>query len=213
MDAASYTYVLVDTGTNQVWAAANKFPVKVGDVVSVPYSEPMVNFRSKSLNREFPMIYFADSIQVAGANAAAGKLPEGHPPIGGTAASGLPEGHPVVAAKTPPAAIDFTGLKPAKDGKTIEQIYAASSKLAGKSVKVRGKVVKYNPGILGWNFVHIQDGSGDAAAGDNDLIVTTRAETAVGNTVVMTGDIVLDKDFGAGYSYPVLLEDASITTE
>ena len=74
-------------------------------------------------------------------------------------------------------------------------------------------MVNYNPGILGWNFVHIQDGSGDAAAGDNDLIVTTKAETAVGNTVLLTGNIVLDKDFGAGYSYPVLLEDASITTD
>jgi hypothetical protein len=78
---------------------------------------------------------------------------------------------------------------------------------------LRGKVVKYNPGILGWNFIHIQDGSGDAAAGSNDLIVTTKANTAVGETVVLSGTIVLDKDFGAGYSYPVLLEDASLTSE
>jgi hypothetical protein len=78
---------------------------------------------------------------------------------------------------------------------------------------LRGKVVKYNADILGWNFVHIQDGSGDAAAGNNDLIVTTKAETAVGETVVLNGTIVLDKDFGAGYSYPVLLDDASLTSE
>ena len=51
------------------------------------------------------------------------------------------------------------------------------------------------------------------SSGDNDLIVTTKATTSVGETVVLTGNIVLDKDFGAGYSYPVLLEDASITTE
>ena len=73
--------------------------------------------------------------------------------------------------------------------------------------------MKYNAGILGWNFIHIQDGSGDAADGSNDLIVTSKSSTAVGETVVLTGTIVLDKDFGAGYSYPVLMEDASITVE
>ena len=95
----------------------------------------------------------------------------------------------------------------------IAYVYANTDQLAGNEITLRGKVVKYNPGILGWNFIHIQDGSGDAAEGNNDLIVTTKASTAVGETIVLTGNIVLDKDFGAGYSYPVLLEDARITTE
>jgi hypothetical protein len=85
--------------------------------------------------------------------------------------------------------------------------------LAGESVSLRGKVVKYNANILGTNFLHIQDGSGDTADGSNDLIVTTKTEVAVGDTVVATGNIVLDKDFGAGYSYPVLMEDATVTVE
>jgi hypothetical protein len=74
-------------------------------------------------------------------------------------------------------------------------------------------VVKYNDGILGWNFIHIQDGSGDAADGSNDLTVTSHDATAVGETVVLTGTIILNKDFGAGYSFPVLMEGASITKE
>jgi hypothetical protein len=85
--------------------------------------------------------------------------------------------------------------------------------LAGESVSLRGKVVKYNANILGTNFLHIQDGSGDAADGSNDLIVTTKTEVAFGDTVVASGSIVLDKDFGAGYSYPVLIEDATVTVE
>jgi hypothetical protein len=78
---------------------------------------------------------------------------------------------------------------------------------------LRGKVVKYNGNILSTNWLHIQDGSGSAADGSNDLVVTSAAEAAVGDTVIITGNIVLDKDFGAGYSYPVLVDDASLTVE
>ena len=98
-------------------------------------------------------------------------------------------------------------------GVTIAEVWQRKAELAGSQVTVQGRVVKYNAAILGRNWVHIQDGSGDAAAGDNDLIVTTKSTTEVGETVVLTGNIVLDKDFGAGYSYPVLIEDASITNE
>ncbi len=85
--------------------------------------------------------------------------------------------------------------------------------LAGQQISLRGQVDKYNDGILGWDFIHIQDGSGDAANGDNDLTVTNKDATAVGETVVLTGTTILNKDFGAGYSFPVLMEDASITAE
>ena len=197
MNASSYTYVQVDTGTNKIWAAANRFPVKVGDVVTVPESEPMVNFHSPTLNREFPVIYFAGSIRVAGAKAEAGQLPEGHP---------------VVSPKAKAAAvIDFTGIKPAKDGKTVEQIYASSAKLSGKSVKLRGKVVKYNGNILGKNWLHVQDGTGGPVT--NDILVTTTAEAKVADTVLIEGKVALNKDFGSGYKYDLLIEDAQVAVE
>ncbi len=211
MDAAGYTYVLVDTGTNKIWAAATKFPVKKDDVVSMSDALPMTDFHSKSLNRDFPLIYFASSIKVAGANPGAANLPEGHPVIGGSGAGELPASHPVVAARTPPSKVDFTGLKPAKDGKTIEQIYTASAKLEGKSVKFRGKVVKYNAEILGKNWLHIQDGTG--GAGSNDLLVTTTDEAKRGDTVLIVGKVGLNKDFGSGYKYDLLIEDAKVTVE
>ncbi len=108
------------------------------------------------------------------------------------------------------ADVDVPAVEPGQD---IAYVYANKDELAGNEITLRGKVVKYNPGILGWNFLHVQDGSGSAASGDNDLIVTTKATTSVGETVVLTGNIVLDKDFGAGYSYPVLVEDASLAAE
>jgi len=212
MNASSYTYVQVDTGTNKIWAAANRFPVKVGDMVTVPESEPMVNFHSPTLNRDFPVIYFAGSIRVAGAKTEAGTLPDGHPPIDSGAAGNLPEGHPTVSPKAQPATkIDFSGIKPVKDGKTVEQIYSSSTKFAGQSVKLRGKVVKYNANILGKNWLHVQDGTGGPVT--NDILVTTTAEAKVGDTVLVEGKVALNKDFGAGYKYDLLIEDAQLAVE
>jgi hypothetical protein len=211
MDAGGYTYVLVNTGTNKMWAAATKFAVKQGDTVTVPDAMPMANFRSDSLKRDFPLIYFAGSITVNGAASGGAKLPSGHPPLGGGAAGNLPAGHPSPVNKMAPPAADFTGLKPAKDGKTVAEIYAASAQLGGKSVKVRGKVVKYNANILGKNWLHIQDGTG--SAGSNDLLVTTTGEAKRGDTVLIDGKVALNKDFGAGYKYGLLVEEAKVLVE
>lgn len=210
-DAGGYTYVLVDTGTNKVWAAATKFQVKQDDLVTVTESLPMKDFESKSLNRTFPVIYFAGNIAVNGGKPGPEKLPAGHPVIGGGKAEELPAGHPSLVGKTLPSTVDVTGLKPAKDGKTVAEVYAASAKLGGQPVKVRGKVVKYNANILGKNWLHIQDGTG--SAGSNDLLVNTVAQAKRGDTVLVEGKVALNKDFGSGYKYELLVEDAKVTVE
>jgi hypothetical protein len=112
-----------------------------------------------------------------------------------------------------PAAVDLTGIKKADGGQTIAEIYAASAKLAGKPVTVRGKVVKYNGGIMGKNWLHIRDGSGSDATGDNDLAITTATEAKVGDTVLVSAVVTTKKDFGAGYKYAVILQDAKVTVE
>ncbi len=211
MDAGGYTYVLVDTGSNKLWAAASQFAVKAGDQVTVPDAMPMNNFHSKSLNRDFPLIYFTGSITLNGGAAGAAKLPPGHPDIGGAAGGQLPAGHPALPGKLAPAKIDFTGLKPAKGGQTIAAVFAASAKLAGKTVTLRGKVVKYNADILGKNWLHLQDGTGKA--GSDDLLITTTATARTGDTVLVEGKLALNKDFGSGYKYAVMVEDAKVTVE
>jgi hypothetical protein len=211
MNAGGYTYVLVDTGTNKVWAAATQFQVKLGDSVAVPDSMAMSNFHSKALDRDFPVIYFADSITVNGDNSGAAKLPAGHPAIGAGLGGDLPAGHPSVAGPSAAPKMNVTGIKPAKDGKTVAAIYASSAKLAGKSVKVRGKVVKYNANIMGKNWLHIQDGTG--SAGSNDLLITSGDSAKLGDTVLIAGKVGVNKDFGAGYKYSVLIEDAKVTVE
>jgi len=119
------------------------------------------------------------------------------------------ETHP---APAPAEEVDLTGIAKADGGKTVAEVFAEKEQLAGKPVTFRGKVVKTNADIMGKNWLHVRDGSG--ADGTNDLTVTTAgAIPNVGDTVVVTGPVVLNKDFGMGYVYDVLIEDAQVTVE
>ena len=199
MNAAGYTYFLLDTNEGQRWFAAQQASVAVGDVVQTDTGMAMQDFTSNALDRSFDEIFFSSVLQ----NLSAGGMPSGQPQ------AGMPESHPTL-----PSEIDGdVTVEAFEDGKDIAWLYANKDSLAGQSVTLRGMVVKYNANILGSNFVHIRDGSGDAADGSNDLLFTTGAEVAVGETVVVSGNVVLDKDFGAGYSYPVLVENAVVRTD
>ena len=205
MDAAGYTYVLLDTAKEQRWVAAQQTPVAVGDIVQTKQGMVMQQFTSQSLSRPFEVISFSAALQ----NLSATTLPAGNP------ATALPPGHPTT---TPAPATDRTmvadlAVAPVEEGKDIAWVHANKDSLADQPISLRGKVVKYNANILGTNWLHIRDGSGTAAEATNDLLVTSSAEAVVGDTVVVTGKIVLDKDFGAGYSYPVLMEDAGLTAD
>ena len=119
------------------------------------------------------------------------------------------ETHP---APAPAETVDLAGIAKAEGGKTVAEVFAEKDQLAGKPVTFRGKVVKTNANIMGKNWLHVRDGSG--ADGTNDLTVTTAgAIPNVGDTVVVTGPVVLNKDFGMGYVYDVLIEDAQVTVE
>ena len=192
MNSGGYTYVKVAIGGGEVWAAGPETAVAVGDTVSLPEGAPMKGYHSKTLDRTFDMVYFVPAIGKGGASGT-----NAH----GTASAGKPA---AVAAKV-------EGIAKAEGGKTVAEIFASKAALGGKPVILRGKVVKYNAAIMGHNWLHIQDGSG--AAGTNDLTITTNDKVAVGDTVLVRGTVVLDKDFGAGYKYDVLVEEASVTKE
>jgi len=93
------------------------------------------------------------------------------------------------------------------------RLWADRKALAGKTVIVRGKVVKFNGGILGLNWTHIQDGSGSEKDGTHDLTITSVGDARVGDVVTVTGTVFIDKDFTAGYFFPVIIQNATIVVK
>jgi hypothetical protein len=200
INSAGYTYVNVDTGQDKIWAAAPETPVKKGDTVTIPPGMLMRNHHSKTLNRTFDAVYFVSAISVAGA-----KPTEGKPASDG---ADMVHGRNIAAA---PSDINFSGIVKPEGGKTVNEIYLQRDSLSGKEVILRAKVVKFSPQIMGKNWLHVQDGSGEKGA--NDLTVTTAAAAKVGDTVLVKGALSTNKDFGLGYKYDLIIEDARVTVE
>jgi len=226
IDAAPYSYLKLATASGETWAAVPQTTVENGTEVTLQNPMPMDGFESKTLNRKFDKILFATLAgagPMAAPGAPAGMPPAGMPPAGMPPAAAVPAGMPPggmppgMAAQHAAAAAgptDVGEIKVAKatgaNAKTVSEIYGQKAQLKEKVVAVRGKVVKYNSGIMGKNWLHLRDGSGAQAKGDNDITVTTGDAAAVGDVVLVTGKVRLDKDFGAGYAYPVIIEEASV---
>ena len=212
MNAASYTYVQLDSGKNKVWAAAPQFAVKVGDSVVVADAMPMEKYHSKTLNRTFDVVYFSGHVTVNGA-APMSAVPTAPAMSAGASTAGgeLPKGHPPIPTATTPVGPDLKNIQRADGGQTVHEIVTGKAKFAGKAIAVRGRVVKFNGGILGKNWIHVRDGSG--AEGTNDLTVTTDAVVKVGDLVLVTGTLATDRDFGSGYKYPLIVENAKVVVQ
>jgi len=195
MDASGYTYVLIDTGSEKLWVAGPRTALKVGDEVFVPEGSPIANFESKTLGRTFENIIFASAI------------------VSGNADQAFEAGGSAAAQATPTVQVvtDFSDITKAEGGKTVAEIFGERKELNEQSIKVRGKVVKYMSGIMGKNWLHVKDGTG--APGTDDLVVTTLASAKVGDKVLVSGKVAADKDFGSGYRYDVIVEDAEVAVE
>ncbi len=210
LGAGGYTYILLATEQGEIWAAASRFAVAPGDEVEIAALSSMRNFRSPTLGRVFEEIQFAGLVKVIDGSATAEPahtqaptrdLPPGHPPLRGEVAA---QPKPDQPSRTKAGQIERLA-----DGVTVAELFANKAELAGTVVRLRGQVVKASRKILGSNWLHIQDGSGEP--GKNDITVTAKNDFAtVGSIVVIEGTVGVDKDFGAGYSYDVIVEDAKI---
>lgn len=217
-DASEYTYMRLKTdGGGDVWAAVTKAKIKKGDRVTIVNAMQMDGFESKTLNRKFEHILFGnlgDPKAVEASSSAASIAPvSSHGAADGPKEA--PVAAPHAALSEAPADVKDVMVPKAegKDARTVAQIFAERAQLKDKTVTVRGKVVKANNGVMGRNWYHIRDGSGSHAKKDDDLTITTADPAAVGDVVVVKGVVHVDKDFGAGYEYTVILEDAKVAKE
>lgn len=194
-EVESYTYLRLKTQDGETWAAVARTPVKKGAKVTIENAMVMNNFESKTLKKTFQTIYF-------GTLAGAGASVAGSGNSIGMAHAGAAKPAEITDVKVPKA----TGA----NAWTVEEIITKSAELKDRSILVRGKVVKFNSGIMGKNWVHLRDGSGSAASGTNDVLVTTMSEAKIGDVVTVKGTVRTDKDFGSGYAYKVIIEEASL---
>jgi hypothetical protein len=197
-DVEPYTYILLGDGSgNSIWAAIPKTKVEIGKVVVLENGFMMKDFKSKTLNKTFDQIIFASGI--------ADKKPKvvEQKPLGETGA---------VGSKASRAAFIGEKVEKAKGANayTVEEIFTNASKLNKQKVVVRGKAIKVLENIMGKNWIHIQDGTGSKEKANYDLVVTTKEPVEMDSVITIEGTLETNKDFGYGYKYDVIIEDAKI---
>jgi hypothetical protein len=195
-----YTYVRVASEATEYWLAINKADVKEGKTYYWSVGSEMNEFTSKELKRTFRSIFFVQDFtdQPITTDKPSTGMTGGQQQMPASSMSGkqpVPQYEGIVVPKV-------------SGGITIAELFGKKSSFEGKTVKICGQVVKYSPGIMNRNWIHIQDGTQDA--GKYDLTVTTADSAKVGDVLIFTGVIALNKDIGAGYFYDVLMENATV---
>jgi hypothetical protein len=212
LEAPPYSYLQVKTAQGNVWAAVPQTKLAKGETVRVYNPMLMTKFESKTLKRTFDEVYFGtltvDGSDANANGAGAASAMGGSAPAGAAAGTSPHTGAP--AQGTEPVKVGKVAKATGADARTIAEAWEQKEALTGKTVTIRGTVVKYNPAVMGKNWLHLQDGSGNADKGTNDITVTTMDEVVKGQTVTIKGTVKTGQDFGAGYKYAIIVEDAKL---
>ena len=185
LPTAKYIYLKVQENNEEYWVATNKMEVTIGDTYFYKTGLLKRNFRSKEHNRTFDKLYLVSSL-----------IPLNH---------GRQPGNETTA--TANAAPRKSGPVTAAPGSVkIVDLVNNPGQYAGKTVQLTAECTKVNARIMGRNWLHLKDGSKD----DYDLVVTSSTQVPVGHRVTLTGTVVLNKDFGSGYYYDLLVENGEV---
>lgn len=195
----SYSYIRINQQGNDIWLASTPIEVSNGDQVRYSGEFQMKDFYSKTLERTFPDILFVNQIEVIS--------PDGMEAVTGPNTPVAASNPHAGMAIDPLAAQETIEVQALEGGKTIADIFAEHEQLEGQEVRMRARVTKFSPNILGKNWITLQDGTGIAP--DDALVVTSLETLDVGAEVIVKGMVKSNVDIGAGYTYKVILEEAS----
>lgn len=193
IQTSSYTYMKVTENSLDKWVAVSRMDAAKGDKYYYDSELQMTNFHSKELDRDFETIYFINTVSSS--------------PLAGHSTGTAPAASmPSHSGKATVKQSSEITLEKESGELTIAQIFESPENYANKEVEIRGVVVKVNKQVMGKNWIHIQDGS---KFNDRfDLTITTQNLPEINDEVTFKGTIILNKDFGAGYFYDVIMEDA-----
>ena len=194
LHTSKYTYLNVSEDGTMTWIAIPKKEVKKGGTYYYRGGLKKTNFKSVEYDRVFETLYLVSDVSE-------------DPSMSGMAAGGSPHGN--MSADAGDAPIDQnTKIEPVTGGITIAELLENRKKYEGKTVRIKGRCVKLNNMIMSRNWIHLQDGSlKDKSV---DLTITTTEVIALGSMVAVEGVIALNKDFGAGYKYDIIMEEAKL---
>lgn len=190
LQTTSYTYLLVKEDNNLQWLAIPKKEASIGETFYFQGGMEMRDFKSQELKRMFPSVLFLEGV-IRPSELEGGKALEDSKDL----------------HKTNNANQEIK-INPVENGITIGELFLNKKKYENKIVKIKGQVTKYNSGIMKKNWIHLKDGSPNSS--QHDFVATSVMETKEGEIIVIEGKIILNKDFGSGYFFNVLMEDGKI---
>lgn len=197
----NYTYMLVKAKGPAYWIAVPSMEVNVGDTYQYQGGMLMEDFHSQELDRTFDKVLFLETLFGAS------------DPVPGTQAAqqAVPAGHPEVQGVTPGSNVKEeradVRVEAAEGATSIADLFANPQDFEGKTIRVRGEVTKFNEAIMNRNWIHLQDGT--EFEGKYDLTATSTDPFQTGSIVTLEGVLAVNKDFGYGYKYEILLEEAT----
>ena len=181
-----YVYMHVTEGEDSYWVATGKQEVEVGEKYFFKGGLLKTNFESKEYNRIFDQVYLVSKV-----------VPLNHGSKTDT------QSEKSQKEETKPNKFKLT-FDHGNDFVKIADLVKSPDKYAGKTIKMTGQCTKLNANIMGLNWIHLKDGTMD----DYDMVLTSKTAVPEGHIIKVEGTVAVDKDFGAGYKYDILLEDA-----
>ena len=200
IQTTNYTYLYVKENDIETWLAVPKMTANKGETYYYDGGMLMENFVSKELNRTFEKIYFLDAVRTTE------EVPQNN--ITGTNPHDTNIQNSTGHNEKPVIGKEEVTVTSVEGGISINELFSNKTKYDGKTVIIKGIVAKFSPQIMNKNWIHIQDGTD--FEGEFDLTVTSQANVKKGDTIVVEGKISLDKDFGYGYFYKIIMEDAVV---
>jgi hypothetical protein len=203
-----YSYILLDENGQEKWIAAPITQVQQGTTIYYGKAMLMENFESKDLNKTFDKVYFVEN--VSSTEDGLKQAPAAAATPAATPAADPHAGMNIEASQAQKPAVEKKAVevKKVEGAITLAELFQNKEKYKGQKVIVTGQVTKFNPAIMNTNWIHLQDGS--EYQGEFDLTLTTVEQLKVGDQVALQGEVVLNKDFGAGYYYKIILENAVV---
>lgn len=215
MDGGGYTYLRLKSGGEKVWVAIPQGKVSVGQEVKLKPGYEFRNFNSKALNRSFERLVFSAGLmnQDTKLSPAALKMAHQGASAAPQAAASVPASvtPPPIKSSPMPAPKEKVAKAKGRNAYSIAELYAKRNQLEKKPVVIRARAVRVTQRIMKRNWVHLKDGSGSEAKKNNDIVVTTKDLPKEGDIVTVKGTLYNRIDFGSGYRYELIVQDAKFT--